>query len=66
MRYSVLALVLFGAASLTGCGSNPPDPYANIRMLSPDEMVAVQEQQDSVQQAEKAHHAKFARARTAR
>ncbi len=58
MRLIVVAALL--GVSLTGCGSAPSDPYSGMRMLTAEEVGAAQPQQeDPVQQAERAHNAKF-------
>jgi hypothetical protein len=63
MRCFVMALLLGGAASLTGCGSEPPDPYSNMRMLTPEELGATSRVQDPVEQAERAQNDQFTRDR---
>lgn len=60
----VKAVVLGGAASLfgfvAGCGSaTPADPYADMRMLSPEELGTANRNIDPVEQEERAHNAQF-------
>ena len=61
VRIDLAALLLTAAACLAGCDSSPPDPYANVRMLTPAELGTTGEDQDPVQQAEKDHNSQFAR-----
>jgi hypothetical protein len=63
MRLFVAAILLGATVGLSGCGGEAPsDPYSGMRMLTPAEAgVSEQEQEDPVQQAEKAYNAKFAR-----
>jgi hypothetical protein len=61
--FAIALLVLGGAAALPGCGSEPPDPYSNIRMLTPEELGSTSRAVDPVEQAEKAQNAQFTRDR---
>jgi hypothetical protein len=65
MRVFVISSLLGGTVCLSGCGSTPPDPYSNMRMLTPEELGVMSRVQDPVEQAEKAQNAQFTRDRKA-
>jgi hypothetical protein len=58
-RLSVTVILLGGAISLSGCGATPTDPYSGMRMLTPQEAGATQQEQNPVLQAERVHNSKF-------
>jgi hypothetical protein len=60
MRLFAIAILLSGAVGLSGCGSTPVDPYSDMRMLTPAEAGVTGQDEDPVQQAERANNAKFA------
>lgn len=66
MRITRIALLAGAVAGLPGCGSKPSDPYGSMRMLTPEELAEAQGDQDSVEQAERAHNAEFVKGRKSR
>jgi hypothetical protein len=60
MRLFAIAVLLGAAVGLCGCTTEPPDPYAGMRMLTPQETGAPAQEQDPRLQAEKEHNARFA------
>jgi hypothetical protein len=59
----MMTLLLGGTLSLPGCGSTPPDPFRDVRMLTPAELGASNPNVDRVEKAERAHNDQFARGR---
>jgi hypothetical protein len=59
LRLSLIAILLGGVASSSGCGSPPPDPYSGMQMLTPQEAGVTPSQENPVLQAERAHNSKF-------
>ncbi len=61
MRWLMMAGVLGLFGLFSGCSDTPIDPYADMKMLSPQEAVgkAAPIDEDPALQEERAHNAKF-------